>query len=272
LVLQTFFDIGSYKVVKDEEPVLLWEIGNNYSLLSLWTDDMKSCRHVQVNMFQELEVEESIQQIITPYREANLKFKKVVICSGFPEALLVPRKYFAQDSHLLNFVYDVEDHRSFYDFAGEWQLVNLYAVPARVMQIISDHFPFVSFRHVYTPTLKATNEVDASDQISIHIINKQFRVLVKKDNFLKLMQTFTFSVPMDVVYYLIKICNEFGMSQEETHLTISGFIDHESSLYKELYQYFINIDFANHDEVGMPEHHYPQHFFTSLYNLASCVS
>jgi hypothetical protein len=272
LVLQTFFDIGSYKVVKDDEPVLLWEIGSNYSLISLWTDDMKSCRHVQVNMFHELEVEESILQIMSPYREVNLKFKKVVICSGFPEAILVPKKYFAQDSSLLSYVYNAEEHRPFYDFAGQWQLVNLYSIPATVLQIISDHFPFVSFRHVYTPSLKVPNEVDASDQISVHFINKQFRVLVKKANALQLVQTYSFTVPMDVVYYLLKICQEFGMSQEEIHITISGFIDQESALYKELYQYFLNIDFARHVEVDMPEHHYPHHYFTSLYNLASCVS
>jgi hypothetical protein len=270
--LQTFFDIGNYKVLNNEENVLLWEIGSNYSLISLWTDDVKICRHVQVNMFDELEMEDSIMQILTPYKEANLQYKKVVICSAFPEALLIPRKYFAQDSNLLHLIYGVQINRQFYDFAGQWQLVNFYSLPESVLQFLIDQFPFASFRHVYTPSLKMPNESEASEQISVHFVNKQFRVMVKKDNNLLLMQTYVFSTPMDVVYYLLKICNEFGMSQELTHLTLSGFIEHDSTLYQEIYQYFINVAFAQHIQIEMPEHHYPQHFFTSLHKLAACVS
>ncbi len=269
--MQTFFDIGSYKVLNKEETVLLWEIGSNYSLFSLWTEDVKACRHVQVNMFEELEMEDSLAKILAPYREGHLKYKKVVICSAFPEALLVPRKYFAQDSNLLQLIYGVQTNRQFYDFAGQWQLVNFYSLPEAVLQFLIDQFPFASFRHVYTPSLKMPKDA-ATEQISAHFANKQFRVMVKKDNQLLLMQTYTFSAPMDIIYYLLKICNEFGMSQESTQLTLSGFIEHDSTLYKEIYQYFLHVAFAQHVEIEMPEHHYPQHFFTSIHNLAACVS
>jgi hypothetical protein len=52
---------------------------------------------------------------------------------------------------------------------------------------------------------------------------------------------------------------------------LSGLIDKQSALYKELYQYFINIEFS---EAGwnMAGTEYPAHFFTSLNDLAQCVS
>lgn len=270
--MQTFFDIGSFKVVKNTEPVLLWEIGSNYSFLSLWTDDIKACRHIQASMFDEMDAAESIDRIYAPYKEADLQFKKVVICSAFPEALLVPRKYFSQDGNLLDLVYEKQAGHQFYDFAGQWQLVNFYSIPEPVFQFISDQFPFVSFRHVYTPILKMNNVYDDPDQVWVHFLNKQFRVLVKKNHELQLVQTYSFETPMDVVYYLLKICTEFEMSQEETLLVVSGFIENDSALYRELYQYFLNIQFPELAEVEMPEHNYPPHFFTSLINLATCVS
>jgi hypothetical protein len=269
--LQTFFEIGSYQVLKNEEAVLLWEIGSNYSLLSLWSDEEKVCRHVHVHIFDELEMEKSIVEIFTPYKEASLKYRKVVICSAFPSAFLVPRNFFAQDSNLLDLVYDESPNIQFYDFAGQWQLVNFYSFPVSLLEIIKVQFPEASFRHVYTSSLKASNEIDALEQISVHFVNKQFRVMVKKDNNLLLMQTYAFTTPIDVIYYLLKICTEFGMSQEETHLSLSGFIENESGLYKKIYQYFTNVSFVKHADLDMPEHEYPQHYFTSIYNLAACV-
>ncbi|MCU7551468.1 DUF3822 family protein [Chitinophagaceae bacterium LB-8] len=270
--MQTFFEIGSYTDLKNEETVLLWEIGSNYSLISLWTEDVTACHYIQGSMFDELEMEKSIIDIFAPYKEADLKYKKTVICSAFPDALLVPRKFFAQDSNLLEQVYGVQSNGQFYDFAGQWQLVNFYSIPGSVLQFLKEQFPAASFRHIYTPFLKAPNDVDAPEQIGVHFLNKQFRVMVKKENNLLLMQVYTFSAPMDVVYYLLKICKEFELSQDQTYITLSGFIEADSALYKEIYQYFTNVAFAKHSGVDMPGHDYPHHYFTSLHNLAACVS
>ncbi|MBL0129692.1 MAG: hypothetical protein IPP43_00005, partial [Chitinophagaceae bacterium] len=47
-------------------------------------------------------------------------------------------------------------------------------------------------------------------------------------------------------------------------------IDKQSSLYKELYQYFIGVEFSDASWNSMRE--FPDHFFTSLNDLAKCVS
>jgi hypothetical protein len=48
-------------------------------------------------------------------------------------------------------------------------------------------------------------------------------------------------------------------------------IDQQSALYKELYQYFLHIEFRNASWT-IPADEYPAHFFTSLNELAQCVS
>jgi hypothetical protein len=54
---------------------------------------------------------------------------------------------------------------------------------------------------------------DAEDQIAIHFTTQQFRVLVKQGAQLQLAQTYAYKTPLDVVYYLLKICSELGLDQ-----------------------------------------------------------
>jgi hypothetical protein len=96
-----------------------------------------------------------------------------------------------------------------------------------------------------------------------------FTVLLVKSSRLLLAQTYTYSTPEDVVYYLLKICAQLGLSQQELQLQVSGLIDSDSALYKELYQYFLNIEFR---ESGWQGNEYPAHFFTTLNDLARCAS
>lgn len=53
---------------------------------------------------------------------------------------------------------------------------------------------------------------------------------------------------------------------------LSGLIEEKSDLYTELRSYFLNLEFAVHQVTGLNDSPYPKHFFTSMYNLAACVS
>jgi hypothetical protein len=75
---------------------------------------------------------------------------------------------------------------------------------------------------------------------------------------------------MDVVYYLLKISSEFGLSVEEVPVIISGFVSEDSALYKELHQYFFKIQFAKNSKNSFGGD-FPDHFFTSVYNIAACA-
>jgi hypothetical protein len=91
-----------------------------------------------------------------------------------------------------------------------------------------------------------------------------------KDSKLILAQSFPYSTPEDVVYYLLKACQQFSLSQKEVSVHLSGLIDKQSSLFKELYQYFIHPEFR---EAGWNSgSEFPAHFFTSLNDLAQCAS
>ena len=126
--------------------------------------------------------------------------------------------------------------------------------------------------HAHTPSIKVFNGFISVDQIDIHFSTQYFRVLVKKEKQIQLAQTYLYKNPLDVVYYLLKICYEFALDQTVVAIIVSGLIDKDSAMYTELHNYFLNIDFAQAPSYSIPENDYPLHYFTSLYNLAACVS
>ena len=198
--------------------------------------------------------------------------QQVIVCSAYAQALLVPQKFFREPSSLTAAVYDLHGHHERSDRIDEWQMRAAYALPGRVHEKLLARFPGAIFFHAYTPALKAHSGLAAADQISLHFTTQHFRVLVKKDNQVQLAQTYAYKVPLDVAYFLLKICYEFGLKQSEVFLFVSGLIDEDSALYEEMHHYFLNLHVAPAPGYDLPESSYPHYYFTSLYNLAACVS
>ena len=102
----------------------------------------------------------------------------------------------------------------------------------------------------------------------------EFSVIVFKDELLQLAQTFVYSSPEDVLYYLLKICGQLDLRQQEVKIILSGLIEKDSAIYRELYKYFIHLEFeALPSGIRIAEalNEYPDHYFSSISKLATCV-
>jgi hypothetical protein len=202
----------------------------------------------------------------------KLKCETVVVCSAFPQSLLTPKHGHKNDYILLNVLYDSPSQKFLKDEIPEWQMYVTYSIPQSIFNAIKQRFRFPEFMHAYTPAIKVFNGFVSSNQIDIHFTTQQFRVLVKKEKQIQLVQTYAYKTPLDVVYFLLKICYEFAMDQSAVVVVVSGLIDEDSAMYTELHNYFLNLHFAQAPSYSVPPNEYPQHYFTSLYNLAACVS
>jgi hypothetical protein len=114
----------------------------------------------------------------------------------------------------------------------------------------------------------------AHDVILVDFKNGHFSAIVIKEGRLQLVQTYPYVEKADVLYYLIKICSTFSISQRKVKLILSGLIERQSALFKELYSYFVDVSFkSNPASLKLPFafRQYPEHFFSSLFNLAVCV-
>lgn len=267
--MKTLFDIRSDSAIGNDH-VLLLEAGTDYCSYAFWHRPTNSIDRLQFHSFNELEAEKKLDDILKECKD--FEFESVVVCSAFPQALLVPTKYFNDDYSLLNVVYSSPAQEYLHDAIPDWQMVTIYSFPGSLHQSFQKLFSSIQFFHAYTPAIKVYNGYVADNQLSIHFTPQHFRVLLKKDSAIQLAQTYHYQTPLDVVYYLLKICYEFELEQSSVHLILSGLIEKASSLFTEIHQYFTNVHFAHPPEIKLPESEQPRHFFTSLYNLAACVS
>jgi hypothetical protein len=266
-LLKTVFTIGGANAGCD---ILLLEIGEGYCCHALLKGKERTFHQIQYLTFDEAEAEEKIAHLLDDLKKENCE--QVMICSAFPQSLLTPKQGHKNDYILLNVIHDSPSQKYLKDEVNEWQMCVTYALPVSIFNLIKERFRFAEFVHAYTPSLKVFNGFIATNQIDVHFTTEHFRVLVKKNKQVQLAQVYSYKTPLDVVYYLLKICYEFALDQSEVFVILSGLIDQDSAMYTELHNYFLNLHFAQAPSFSLPENEYPHHYFTSLYNLASCVS
>lgn len=267
--MKTLFEIRSEKEMSEEHSLLL-EIGRDHCSYAYWHRPTNTIDQLQFISFQETEGEEHLPTILEAIQQH--RFQSVHVCSAFPQSILVPWKYFTDNYEALDIIYDQPSQEYLHDRIAEWQMVNMYALPKYLHQQLQQSFSGAEFVHAYTPTIKVYNGYVADHQLMVHVTPQYFRVLLKKSASIQLAQTYSYTTPLDVVYYLLKICYEFGLEQSSVYVILSGLVEKDSALYTELEQYFVNVHFAHPPEIKLPDNSHPQYFFTSLYNLATCVS
>lgn len=267
--MKTVFDIGFDEAATDNQ-VLLLEVGEEFCSYAFFQKGKSAITKLKFLACSRQQLEATVTQVLADLKEFN--FSKIFVSSAFPQALLIPNKFASGKKDLLDLVYDEPSQAYFFDAITEWQIVNAYALPSAICHLIDEAFQQVQYYHAYTPAIKTYNGYSNENQVSIHFMPQQFRVLLKKENQIQLAQTYEYTTPLDVVYYLLKICTEFSLSQQETHWVLSGLIEKDSNLYAELKQYFLNLHFSHQPEIGLPESNLPQHYFNAVFNLAACAS
>lgn len=201
-------------------------------------------------------------------------YSRVRIAFDYPYSILVPALHAsgfpAQQAMELQYgsqgpaQYETEPVRS-------WQLNNQYSVPAGVMEWIRSHFSKAQLTHGYTADLCRVESTDFEGGVALDFRSEEFTLLASRGNKLLLTQTYTYESPADVLYYLLRANQQFGFSQQDVRLSLSGLVEKESSLYRELYQYFIHLRFRDAEwQLKGQEESLPAHFFTSLFDLAKC--
>jgi hypothetical protein len=206
----------------------------------------------------------------------NRLYTAVEISYHYRRNVLVPMMYYDSDQEktLLDGMHGAGvDMNVISEKVNEWQFHNVYAVPAEVLEWINRKFPTNKSRHHITLAIKSM-PAEFADRLLVDIHTTEFSFIAIKENKLLVAETHPYSSPEDILYFLLKTCHQFSLSQEKVQLLVSGLLEKESQLYREMYQFFINIDFREQEwrieQTG--EEVYPAHYFTSLNDLAKCAS
>lgn len=213
-----------------------------------------------------------LADILSSHPEASASFYKVAVCYHYSQHVIVPQQYYSHENfgELWKAVHGVSSSKNIIsETVAGWQLNSVYTVPQDVQQFLARRYPSASFKHFSTLALDTKPQNETAGLLQVDFAVDEFEIVVFKQGELLLAGQFEYSTPHDVIYYLLNICNQYALSQYEVQLKVSGLIDKDSALFKELYQYFLNIEFR---EASWTHPDYPLHFFTQLNDIARCAS
>jgi len=255
------------------QPVLSLRLGERHCCFAITDLASKELKQLVYYMTEEVN-ENFLVELFAAHPELNEVFYQVLVCYDHPQSSLVPLQHYRYEDAglLLETLYGVNGTATVVsETVADWQLYNVYAVPKNVYGWVSKRFVTGSYWHQYTVNIRNSKAADTGGHLLVDFRKEEFTVLATGNNQLLLEQTFLYTTPEDVIYYLLSICHQFGLSAEKLQLELSGLIDKQSALYNELYQYFINVEFR---EPGWnnTDREYPAHFFTALNDLARCAS
>lgn len=205
-------------------------------------------------------------------------FYRVLINFEYSQSLLVPELYHQQDQpefFLQTITGDTTGTEIISEAIANHQLYNVFAVSKEITNEIKNRFPSIISCHQYTTTIHTENYMEKGSFLFLDFKPSAYSLIVFSGNNILLAQSFSYLNPEDVIYTLLKICRHFSFSQEDAVLKISGLIERQSALFKELYQFFLRIEFREAKDWGSistGEMEYPAHYFTTLNDLARCAS
>lgn len=256
---------------KNEQPVLSLVFGEKHGSFGI-TDktgnelfELGYCAAEEWNS-------DSLTGFFSSYPCLQGQFYRILIAYEYPQAAFIPSSGNEIDgSALLKTMFGKVNGRNVIsELIPEWQLNNIYSVPAAVQQWLNNKYPTANFHHRYSIAIKNAGSATENGTLIADFRTDDFTLLAIKNSRLLLASAFEYTTPEDVTFYLLKTCKQFSLSQKEVRLQLSGLIDKQSALYKELYQYFINVEIR--EASWNTGNEYPAHFFTSLNDLARCAS
>ena len=150
--------------------------------------------------------------------------------------------------------------------------VFLFDIPQDWAQTMLHLFPSASFHHKYSRLFSNWTEgSDIAPDTFLHAMfyQQHFILVVVKQKKLNLLNSFSYYTPEDALYHLLNVCERLGIDKNITPVFVSGLIDPESGLYKQLHQYISDLrtrDFPTAQLRAEGFREYPSHFFSSFCN------
>lgn len=269
LNLHEQFVIKKERDIESAACTLVLLVGSNYLSYAIHDNANNVCE-LKRFYFQQTTTNK-LDTILAANPVLNNAFSGIVTAFDFNANSLLPVDFDNGDNTSLLYLNESgqQDH-IIHEMVKEWELVNVYSIPYDLLNWVLTHFPSSKFWHAQSVQMKNTPKGKEGGCINLELADKSFSLTVSKAEQLLLAQRYVFATPDDVLFYLLKICEMFGLSQEEVQLNISGLINKNSILFRTLYDYFLNIELKAASWAQGNE--YPAHYFTFLNQLALCES
>lgn len=221
------------------------------------------------------DLDETIAGIFKNDQLLQNKFGKTHIFWSFPESILVPVELMNTDrnTNMLNLVFgDAKKGIIRSDFLFKHNLHNVYRTPAQIIDIFATYLPVATQTHLFSTLVN--KDIPEGNHLFTVFYHNSISIVLCKEGKLQVVQNFEYNSPEDCVFHLLNVCKSFDVLPDSVQLHIGGMIEAKSGLFDAIFKYFLHIEFEKlppgfeYDEAVKAQ---PDHFFSHLFYLASCV-
>lgn len=201
------------------------------------------------------------------------KFRKTNIVYSLEESVLIPFQLYKSDTctSAVDLLFGDNASQSEYltDIVTESGYYNCFRIRKDILEVLNMQFPGALHWHQYSGLLGSYSS--SEPKMLVVFYTYKMVVSVFKNGKCLLLNSYSFQNAQDVSYFLLSIRKMVGI--DDIPLEVAGFIEQKSSLYNELYKYFLNISFQPlpsicefNDEIMQ----FPSHYFSHLFRLDTC--
>ncbi len=248
----------------DEKNSLSIEIGKHH-IACCCTGDQQSLQAFEYFNFYDVDEHEAFENI---FKEARLHsvllnnhFATTQVIWETAQFTCVPNSLFVPDA-VEQYVSALENDAFNKALACRQEEYTVaFPVKQDALQLVAQYFPQASSSHKICQLSKDLKN-DAPSAVRVVFYHHHFILIAIKNSTLQLATTFTYQSPKDCLYHILNTMQQLQLPLDETIVSVSGFIDINSALYKDLYQYIPLLQTAGR---GMLKNEYPAHYFTPFY-------
>jgi len=203
-------------------------------------------------------------------------FNSTKVMFNLPEAVLVPNALF-DINHINDYVESIHGSTGTNitksEKAGTSPDINVvYRIGKSLFDMIHSNFMMVDTEHVYSKFIKRAIESphSAGTFLKVQFYYHHIVVALVQYGKLQIVQSFRFTASDDVVYHLLNIAEQFGISISQTDMEVSGILDVKTSPYTHLTKLFANVFFEKTDEINnftKSYEEYPEYYFLPYLKL-----
>ena len=199
----------------------------------------------------------------------EINFTSSKIFYNFLNSTLIPEQYFIEDEkmQILDQLFGQDKTRIYFQESCQQQAIkNIYSVPSVIHNSFLALYPSGEFAH--STSYQINNNKNSVLQCIVY--HSSIKIIFLKEGQLQIVQYFNYTTPADVCYHILNVAERFETTASSFTLSLSGMIDIDSTLYHELYKYFLHIKFAETTGVVFSEsfEELPAHFYHHLTALA----
>ncbi|GAB3429319.1 DUF3822 family protein [Niabella aquatica] len=269
ITLKEQFSISISHRVDPQQSYLSLQVGSDYFSFCIYDPEERKLLQLKRYTFKTITT-----GILDEIAERNPVlqgcFDKIVTELDFGFNTFLPADRIPVDTMPLMYLEnaDQQDH-VITELIDDKGIANIYTIAPGILTWMVYHFPSSGYLHAHTVRIKAVAEFSENGLLRVDFLENRFTVIAFKGENLLLAKTYHYSSPVEVSFYLLKICEVFAFSQEQVMVQVAGLIDADSRLYRALYDYFLHILLKPAGWVDNASG-LPAHYFTSLNELTTC--